>query len=280
MLVNRWEDKAGGGCNIVAVKYCGLSIHKEKSEAIRRRCFLLKFARISIISDCKIYDQWPEQQSCFFFCCKNIWESRSWIICMCRLHNYLLFIICKKGLRKDLIFEATCQVFKSFSLRDELLLLMVDAFRPKIIFHISSLQRIKDCILRQLKEHPRTPILKYIALWQWQHIVMANAASLCPGITPGDLKTIGKSMNQDCIVRVGVGRLFIPVPLSKIKSREGTLRLFYTTNQHEIIAKHLTYRKFLLWRDACVAALLKPSINHLWNIPQAAYLITGKSDAL
>lgn len=107
---------------------------------------------------------------------------------------------------------------------------MVDAFMRKIIFHLSSLKRSKDCLLEQLTDHPNVPILRYSALWEWQHLVMANAAGVCPVIPPGHLKTIGKGMNQDLVVRVGVARLFIPVPSlkSKNKSGEGTLRLFYT----------------------------------------------------
>lgn len=143
---------------------------------------------------------------------------------------------------------------------------MVDAFMRKIIFHLSSLQRSKDCFLEQLRDHPNVPILRYSALWEWQHLVMANAAGVCPVIPPGHLKTIGKGMNQDSVVRVGVARLFIPVPClkSKNKSGEGTLRLFYTNWPTWNNRKTFTYRKFLLWRDAFVAALLKPSINHLW----------------
>lgn len=125
---------------------------------------------------------------------------------------------------------------------------MVDAFMRKIIFHLSSLQRSKDCFLEQLRDHPNVPILRYSALWEWQHIVMANAAGVCPVIPPGDLKTIGKGMNQDLVVGLGWRDCSFPSPPSKVKTSPVRVHFAYFTqiDQLEIIAKHLTNRKFLL----------------------------------
>lgn len=97
----------------------------------------------------------------------------------------------------DYDYVATCLAEGYMALKEELSKMpnhKAETEDEKVKCSCNFLRRSKDCFLEQLRDHPNVPILRYSALWEWQHLVMANAAGVCPVIPPGHLKTIGKEV--------------------------------------------------------------------------------------